>query len=119
MPIAYSWNSIVIYNTLSYQYQINANNADGTILATGEISIKSQTIRFDLSVDNISDSEVNLSFSSYTEELDSIISLNYHLVEDEKNIGNPIFTGKIKLLWIPWKSSILSNYENIILDSKS
>ncbi len=44
------------------------------------------------------DSEVNLSFSSYTEELDSIISLNYHLVEDEKNIRNPIFTGKIKLL---------------------
>jgi len=44
------------------------------------------------------DSELNLSFSSYKEESDSIISLNYHLVEDEKNIGNPIFTGKIKLL---------------------
>ena len=44
------------------------------------------------------DSEINLSFSFHTEELDSIISLNYHLVEDERNIGNPIFTGKIKLL---------------------
>jgi hypothetical protein len=44
------------------------------------------------------DSKVNLSFSSYTKELDSIISLNYYLLKDEKNIGNPIFTGKIKLL---------------------
>jgi hypothetical protein len=43
------------------------------------------------------DSEVNLSFSSHADEFDFIISLKYHLVEDEKNIGNPIFTGEIKL----------------------
>jgi hypothetical protein len=43
------------------------------------------------------DSEVNLSFSSYTDDLEFIISLKYYLVEDEKNIGKPIFTGEIKL----------------------
>ena len=81
MPTITDFRDTTVSPAVSYQYQINANETDGTILAIGEISVKTPAVRFDLSVDDISDTEVYLSWNQIENIRDYII---YRRAESEE-----------------------------------
>lgn len=85
------------HDPLSYQIK---NKSDLTIVLDMAYLVSSSGSKTVLdSQKNIllPDSETDISFSFCARELESIISIEYHIIENERNMDKTIFTGKIRL----------------------